>query len=215
MSLQKFPKGKGLIHFFKMPNSSKFYKISVVKHALLYLIVTFIFSTFSFAQPKPKIGLVYFNHLDKQLEEKIKFGIESTYNCVIIPSRKISLPSSAFNLARNRFRAEKLLDYLKTISNYKNTIGITTKDISTTKDNHLDWGVMGLGRYNVCVISTYRLCGSYERAVKVAIHEAGHCLKLLHCSNALCVMTAGDGTAKNLDKSSRYLCNSCKQKFSF
>ena len=190
-------------------------KVIVKKITLLYLLVTFLISTFSFAQPKPKIGLVYFNHVDKQLEEKIKFGIESTYNCVTIPYHKISLPSTAFYPPRNRYRAEKILDYLKAISSYKNTIGITTKDISTTKDNHLDWGVMGLGRYNVCVVSTYRLGGSYERAVKVAIHEVGHCLKLPHCSDVLCVMTAGDGTSKNLDKSSPYLCNSCKQKFSF
>lgn len=74
---------------------------------------------------------------------------------------------------------------------------------------------MGLGRYNVCVVSTYRMGGSQESVVKVAIHELGHSLKLPHCNNTFCVMTAGDGTAKNLDKSSRYLCNSCKQKFSF
>ena len=190
-------------------------KVIVKKITLLHLLVTLLISTFSFAQAKPKIGLVYFNQVDKQLEEKIKLGIESTYNCVTVPYHKISLPSTTFYPPRNRYRAEKILDYLSTISNYKNTIGITTKDISTTKDNHLDWGVMGLGRYKVCLVSTYRLGGSYERAVKVAIHEVGHCLKLPHCSNAVCVMTAGDGTAKNLDKSSRYLCNSCKQKFYF
>lgn len=195
-----------------MVNTSK---IIAAKVALVCLIVTCLISTISFAQPKPKIGLVYFNHVDKQLEEKIKFGIESTYNCVITSYTNFSLPTSAFYPPRNRYRAEKILDYLKTISSYKNTIGITTKDISTTKDQYFDWGVMGLGRYNVCVVTTYRLGGSYERAVKVAIHEVGHCLKLPHCSNTFCVMTAGDGTAKNLDHSSRYLCSSCKQKFSF
>lgn len=190
-------------------------KVLVKKITLLHLLVTLLISTFSFAQAKPKIGLVYFSQVDKQLEEKIKLGIESTYNCIIIPYRNISLPQTAFYPPRNRYRAEKILDYLKTISSYKNTIGLTTKDISTTKDQYLDWGVMGLGTNSLCVVSTYRLGGSYERAVKVAIHEVGHCLKLPHCSNTLCVMTAGDGTAKNLDKSSRYLCNSCKQKFSF
>ena len=97
------------------------------------------------------------------MEEKIKLGIESTYNCVIIPYHKISLPSTAFYPPRNRYRAEKILNYLKIISTYKNTIGITTKDISTTKDQHPDWGVMGLGTYNVCVVSTYRMGGSQER----------------------------------------------------
>ena len=57
---------------------------------------------------------------------------------------------------------------------------------------------MGLGTYNVCVVSTYRMGGSQERVVKVAIHEVGHCLKLPNCSNTFCVMTAGDGTQKIL-----------------
>lgn len=110
----------------------------MAKIVLLYLIVTLVIFISSFAQSKPRIALVYFNHVDKQLEEKIKLGIESTYNCVITSCTNFSLPTAAFYPPRNRYRAEKLLDYLNTISNYRHTIGITTKDISTTKDQYFD-----------------------------------------------------------------------------
>lgn len=101
-------------------------QILAIRNISLCLVVTFLFSKSSFAQLKPKITLVYFNQVNKQLKQKIKVGVESTYNCVIIPYRNISLPPASFYPLRNLYRAEKILDYLKTISDNKDTIGITT-----------------------------------------------------------------------------------------
>ncbi|MBD8347686.1 hypothetical protein [Dysgonomonas sp. HGC4] len=75
----------------------------------------------------------------------------------------IALPQSAYYTPRKRYRADSLLNFLyKTVDN-KNVIvlGLTYKDISTTKGSYLDYGVMGLARRpgNTCVVSTSRLSG--------------------------------------------------------
>ena len=58
-------------------------------------------------------------------------------------------------------------------------IGLTSKDISVTKGNIADYGVMGLGYRpgNACVASNFRLSKSGEsQFYKIALHELGHLL---------------------------------------
>ena len=57
------------------------------------------------------------------------------------------LPVSAYYKARNRYKADSLLDYLLASmpAGADYIVGLTEKDISTQKDNIPDWGVFGLG----------------------------------------------------------------------
>jgi archaemetzincin len=58
----------------------------------------------------------------------------------------IDLPQKTWNSARKRYRADSLINYLKSICPPDAVIlGLTNKDISTTKGKVADWGVMGLG----------------------------------------------------------------------
>ena len=58
----------------------------------------------------------------------------------------IPFPDNAYNSERNRYRADSSIAYLsKKTAPGTVTLGLTTKDISTTKGKHKDWGVMGLG----------------------------------------------------------------------
>ena len=58
----------------------------------------------------------------------------------IVLNKSIPLPPSAFYAARNRYRADSLIDFLNVrTANEHVTIGLTNKDISTSKDAIADW----------------------------------------------------------------------------
>lgn len=91
----------------------------------------------------------------------------------------IDLPEMAYYKERKRYRADSIISFLskKTEKGFV-TIGLTSKDISTTKGKIKDFGVMGLGFTpgKSCIASSFRLNkkNSNEQFFKVAIHELGH-----------------------------------------
>ena len=92
------------------------------------------------------------------------------------------------------------------------TLGLTSVDISTTKEGHKDWGVMGLGFQpgNACIASSFRISKAKgkEQLFKISIHELGHTLGLLHCPVAFCFMR--DAKGSNLTDELLDFCDSCK-----
>lgn len=125
----------------------------------------------------------------------------------------VPLPQKAFYPPRNRYRADSLIDYLAGITADGHvTIGLTYKDISTTKDKYPDWGVMGLGFCpgKACVVSTFRLTKSdlLSQLFKVSIHELGHTQGLDHCPVKTCFMRDAEG--KNPTGEEKEFCPKCK-----
>jgi archaemetzincin len=128
--------------------------------------------------------------------------------------KAIPLPSTAFYKPRNRYRADSLIHFESRLMG-KDTvvIGMTSKDISTTKNDIKDWGVMGLGFCpgNACVVSSFRLSAKNKTAqfYKVAIHELGHTQGLPHCPTASCFMRDAEGGNPLNEETS--FCVSCKK----
>ena len=121
-------------------------------------------SLFATSSPKPKsplkIAVLYYANIDKDLKSQLVQNITSTYYCTVTEIKGIAnLPEAAWYKPRNRYRANILLENLNSYSGYDKIIGITTKDISTTKNNIYDWGIMGLANCpgKSCVISTFRI----------------------------------------------------------
>ncbi len=145
-------------------------------------------------------------------------GIVRVYNVELSVLQPVSLPLNAYYRPRNRYRAEKLLDYLRERkTRAAKVIGVTASDISTTKDSHYDWGLFGLGDMpgKACVTSSFRLKRKGpktpdQRLVEVAIHELGHTFGLDHCPTAKCVMADAEGTIKMVDASTGRLCQNCR-----
>jgi archaemetzincin len=130
--------------------------------------------------------------------------------------KSIALPVSAYYKPRERYRADLLLDYLSTMtSSNQVTLGLTSMDISTTKDEIYDWGVMGLGQCpgKVCVASTFRLNKSQllMQLFKVSIHEVGHTQGLPHCEVKSCFMRDAEG--RNPTDEEVEFCPKCKAVF--
>ena len=127
--------------------------------------------------------------------------------------KAIPLPESTFNAARNRYRADSIINYLNRFGTTDMVvIGITTKDISVSKGSVKDWGVMGLGFEpgNACIVSTYRLSGNnlLNQLNKLTLHELGHTQGLPHCNIKECFMGDAEGT-NHFDEETGF-CRSCK-----
>jgi archaemetzincin len=126
------------------------------------------------------------------------------------------MPVSAYYKPRNRYRADKILNWLSNSYPGDRIIAITSYDISTTSGDIYDWGIFGLGSLhnNVSITSVYRLRGNniQDRLDKIVLHEIGHSYGLPHCtSNEQCIMKAGDHTIHAVDKEIKTLCSICKQ----
>lgn len=125
----------------------------------------------------------------------------------------IPVPRTAFFAARNRYRADSLIDFLERITpNGHVVIGITSKDISATNGDISDWGVMGLSYCpgKSCVVSSFRLSKTnlQEQLFKTSIHELGHTMGLEHCPVKTCLMR--DAKGKNTTNEEKEFCSKCK-----
>ncbi len=133
---------------------------------------------------------------------------------------RAELPSAAYYKPRRRYRADKLLDFLdgRLPADGIRILGLTGADISTTKDDVYDWGVLGLGRIDgaASVISQFR-CKKKSRGpeharvrlAKVAVHEAGHTLGLEHCPTRGCLMEDAEGRVDTCDREYDF-CSRCR-----
>ncbi len=125
--------------------------------------------------------------------------------------KNIPFPKSSYYSLRNRYRADSIIRYLKNqIGENYVIVGLTNKDISTTKNDINDWGVMGLGYRpgNSCVVSTFRLKNKKEdQFYKVILHELGHTEGLPHCKEKTCFIRDAEG-GNPLDEEFHF-CKSC------
>ncbi len=145
----------------------------------------------------------------KTVREKI-----AKINPKVVLRPNIAFPKSSYNRIRNRYRADTLISFLRNqVGKDTVIVGLSRKDISTTKGNHQDWGVMGLGFMpgNACVISNFRLSKKKqsEQFYKVVLHELGHTQGLPHCAVKTCFMRDAEG-GNPVDHETGF-CNSCKQ----
>jgi archaemetzincin len=132
------------------------------------------------------------------------------YEVTLVRLASVELPRSAFYAPRRRYRAERLLDFLspKLPPDGHRILGLTAADISTTKDQYSDWGVMGLATIDgaACVLSSFRCRRGAKgpdhalvRFAKTAVHELGHTFGLPHCSTPGCLMEDGKGSVFTTD----------------
>lgn len=138
--------------------------------------------------------------------------IETIYPNVEILSA-IDFPENSYYQPRNRYRADSIIKFLssQTKENFIK-VGLTGKDISATKGNIKDFGIMGLGYRpgKACVASSFRLNPSKrkEQFYKIIIHEIGHTQGLKHCPEKTCFMRDAEG-GNPTDEETDF-CDNCK-----
>jgi len=152
--------------------------------------------------------------------ESVARMVRAVYGIPVDTLAAVPLPSRAFHAPRHRYRADRLLDILgsQVPSADAMVLGITRVDVSATKGDIADWGVLGLARVpgNAAIVSSFRCAKGArdaahvrERFAKVAVHETGHCLGLHHCPTPGCVMQDVEGRIATID-ASRGLCDRCR-----
>lgn len=198
-----------------------------LKNIFLIIISFFLFSC------NTTIAIQPLGDVKKEYVENVKVALSNYYSCNVKVLKPIKIPEEAFiNVKSPRYRADYLIKYLKEIkpSKYSNIIGLTEKDISTTKysnwalktikepkSRYEDFGIFGLG-YRPgpsCIVSTFRLGKTTKlssRLTKIACHEIGHNLGLPHCENKKCFMQDAAEKISTIDNVSLDLCNNCKSK---
>jgi archaemetzincin len=142
---------------------------------------------------------------------RIQEKLQKCFKKVIV-RHAIRLPEAAFYAPRQRYRADSLLRMLAQQGGSDTVIvGLVNEDISTTKGDHADWGVMGLGYRpgSACVVSPFRLnrSNASSQFYKVVIHELGHTQGLPHCPDRRCFMRDAEG-GNPLDEEVHF-CRSC------
>jgi len=173
----------------------------------------------------PALGKIYLQQFGDPLpDQDLAFTLRSIAYyfpnpVVVLPVRE--LPQDAYYPPRSRYRAEKILDKMagETPADAQVVVALTTVDISTTKGEYEDWGILGLATVSgrECVISRFRAARgaknaehTRQRLAKVVVHEIGHTLGLPHCPEYGCLMEDGKGTVLTTDHELDF-CPQCRK----
>ena len=150
-----------------------------------------------------------FEDISKKEIDYVRNKLNGIFSTITI-NQSIPFPERTWNRTRTRRRADSLIAFLHSKAKKDQVIiGLTKKDICTSKNNLEDWGVFGLGYRpgNACIASSFRLKGNkLEKLFKVAIHELGHTQGLPHCPTKDCFMRDAEGK-DHLDQETNF----CKQ----
>jgi archaemetzincin len=172
------------------------------------------------AAPLPVVAIQPLGPVKSADIQTVKAGITAMYavSVEILPEKP--LPEAAYYKPRDRYKADDIVEALckQEPESATKIIAMTTRDISTTKEDGTDWGIMGTGQLGgrACVISTFRLrAGKADdtlfsaRLIKVANHELGHTFGLGHCPDAGCLMQDVKGKIATIDAEGGKTCAVC------
>jgi archaemetzincin len=172
--------------------------------------------------PVLKIAIQPLGKVAEDVIKETRKSLERLYEAEVVTLPAKELPAMAYYKPRDRYRAEKLLDWLaaNTAAEYTKVVGLTQADISTTKGEIYDWGIFGLGTLGgrACVVSSFRLTRKVarpkmlDRFGKVAGHEIGHTFGLEHCATPGCLMGDAEGKVSTVDNEPGELCEACRKR---
>lgn len=207
-----------------LKSSTTFQNASILPVMRMILSFLVLLTSAALCVAAPVIAIQPLGPVSAERLATVKKGLEVAFEVEVQILETKPLPKEAWYDPRSRYRAEKLLTFLadKTPEKYRIVIGLTAKDISTTKEEHEDWGIFGLGELDgrVCVVSTFRLGarGADEAKLRVrlrsvAVHEVGHVMALEHCPIKGCVMQDAESSIETVDGESGEFCDGCTVKW--
>ncbi len=191
--------------------------VSAMKYACVAIIFCIGLAACHYAKPQNDAGkntviqIQPLGDISEDDQQYVYNEIKKIYPYITL-AKPLAMPRTAFNTKRNRYRADSLLTFLCAYAQDGEVVlGITNKDISTTKNKVKDQGILGLGFCpgKACIASSFRLSkkNRQEQLFKVCIHELGHTQGLKHCPVTDCYMHDEDG--RNTTDEETGFCAAC------
>jgi archaemetzincin len=157
-----------------------------------------------------KIMLLPLGKINNATVKNIFDSLQQIFPDVVLMKKEL-MPAFAYTGApRHRYRADTLIHWMKRRAKENEVyLGITSFDISSTKKDTSDYGIMGLGYRpgNACVASDFRVKVK-SNFFKIAIHELGHTAGLKHCPEKTCFMR--DAESHDPTGEEKEFCKLCK-----
>jgi archaemetzincin len=157
-----------------------------------------------------KIMLLPLGKINNATVKNIFDSLKQIFPDVVLMKKEL-MPAFAYTGApRHRYRADTLIHWMNRRAKENEVfLGITSFDISSTKKDTPDYGIMGLGFRpgNACVASDFRV-KIKSNFFKIAIHELGHTAGLKHCPEKTCFMR--DAESHDPTGEEKEFCKLCK-----
>ncbi|MCJ7813569.1 archaemetzincin family Zn-dependent metalloprotease [bacterium] len=165
--------------------------------------------------------LIPISDMDSDFLSKLGKDLSNIYFVRITIEEALQIPYKAYHPDRDQYNATRILETI--YSNRKNDnklLAITDKDLYSEGFNFV-FGEADIV-HGIAIISLTRLDQTfyglqtnlhlfYQRALKEAVHEAGHLYHLRHCANQNCVMYFSN-SLMDTDRKSHKLCKTCLKK---
>lgn len=170
------------------------------------------------------VALVPLGEVDPALVKLAAGTVEAELACTVRVAPARELPKAAWNAARKRWKAEKILEALDADlpSGAWKTLAVTSAEIGAAKGEVQDRRVDGLGDVggSASLVSTWSdergartKLELHRRVADLVLHELGHTLGAGHCATPGCAMAEAEGRRLGTQAlgSSRF-CEACRRK---
>jgi archaemetzincin len=173
-----------------------------------------------------KIGILRIGEVDSEIIDRVEENIRIAFpkaKCTLI-GEVFSVPSETLDKVRGQYRSDIILSqihaYAEKTKRFERVLGITDIDIFVPELNFVFGQAECPGM--AALVSLFRLKPEFygkkpniellvERVTKEAVHELGHTIGLVHCSNPFCVMYFSNSIFET-DRKQSLFCNKCQMK---
>ena len=169
---------------------------------------------------RPEIGIVPVGDISHILLDVIAAHITEYLHLEAIIMPAVNLPLQAWHQNRQQYNVGQILAYLAANKDggVEKVLGVLAVDLFIPIFTHVFGGAKQGA--DCAIVSIYRLMDHpqegtapsprlLERSTKVALHEIGHLLNLVHCDDTHCLMHFS-GNIGELDQLPVFFCRYCR-----